>query len=381
MKAGNTFISRQPWIGKAWVDTVFILLPPFLCLILLLLFPSWTKPDSGLSDAGWVILILLIDVAHVYSTLYRTYFDPEALREQRSLLWIIPFASFVAGVLLYTLNPLYFWRVLAYVAVFHFVRQQYGFMRVYSRKEAEGPAKKLDSWIIYTVTLYPILFWHLKGPRNFHWFVEGDFVFRSAEVLLSLATVAYFAILLLFVAKEVSCILRTGWINLPKLGIIVGTTLSWYAGIVWFNGDMSFTLLNVVSHGIPYMALVWLYGRKQYVVQGRGSRFLRFLFSTYGIIVFLGLLFLFAFIEEGLWDLAVWKEHGTVLGTGRLPEVRIQDRWLSFLVPLLALPQVTHYILDGFIWKIRHDEFKWKSELRPEEDKEPEYREKAGQYV
>ena len=35
---------------------------------------------------------------------------------------------------------------------------------------------------------------------------------------------------------------------------------------------------------------------------------------------------------------------------------------LSFIVPLLALPQITHYILDGFIWKIKKEEFRWSGE-------------------
>ena len=34
-------------------------------------------------------------------------------------------------------------------------------------------------------------------------------------------------------------------------------------GIVYFKGDLTFTLLNVVSHGIPYYALVWAYGNNQ----------------------------------------------------------------------------------------------------------------------
>ncbi|UCJ07051.1 hypothetical protein KTO58_25850 [Chitinophaga pendula] len=29
------------------------------------------------------------------------------------------------------------------------------------------------------------------------------------------------------------------------------------------------------------------------------------------------------------------------------------EAWLAVVVPLLALPQLTHYILDGFIWKKR----------------------------
>lgn len=128
-------MTTQPWIGKPSIDIPFILMPPFLSLLIILLFPKIFQNNKDMPDAGWVILIVLIDVAHVYSTLYRTYFDPHALKFQRSLLWTIPFIGFVAGVLLYSMSDLLFWRLLAYVAVFHFVRQQYGFMRVYSRRE------------------------------------------------------------------------------------------------------------------------------------------------------------------------------------------------------------------------------------------------------
>jgi hypothetical protein len=79
--------------------------------------------------------------------------------------------------------------------------------------------------------------------------------------------------------------------------------------------------------------------------------------------LFLGLLALFAFIEEGLWDLALWKEHKTIFGTDGWRHFEFSDTLLSLIVPLLALPQITHYILDGFIWKIREDKFKWNNEV------------------
>ena len=154
-------MKQQPWIGKPWIDTVFILLPPFLSLLFIVLFPTLFQDNKELPVAGWVILILLVDVAHVYSTLYRTYFDPQALKEQRSLLWTIPFFSFIAGMLLYSMNDLLFWRILAYVAVYHFIRQQYGFMRVYSRKEKlPNLFALIDRITIYYATLYPIIYWH-----------------------------------------------------------------------------------------------------------------------------------------------------------------------------------------------------------------------------
>src|SRR5437868_4695298 len=99
-------LAKQPWIGKPWVDIVFILLPPFLSLLVIILFPSLFQNNTEMPVAGWVILVMLIDVSHVYSTLYRTYFDPHALKKQRSLLWTIPFFSFVIGVLLYSINDL-----------------------------------------------------------------------------------------------------------------------------------------------------------------------------------------------------------------------------------------------------------------------------------
>lgn len=357
-------MQKQPWIGKPLTDIAFILLPPFGCLLFIMLFPGLFKNDEQLPVTWWIILILFIDVAHVYSTLYRTYFDPVAFKKQRTLLLAIPFTGFVAGVILYSVSPVIFWRLLAYVAVFHFVRQQYGFMRVYSRKEIKRRFTNIiDTIVIYSASLYPILYWHLEGPRNFNWFIESDFVYVKAGLILDILTALYFLIVAAWLVNEMITWVMHRHVNLPKLLIITGTLLSWYFGIVYYNGDLAFTLLNVVSHGIPYMALIWIYGRKNYTQPGKGTRFLRVVFSRYGIIIFLGILFLLAFVEEGLWDASVWKEHSNVFGLQPF-NLSISDKALSFIVPLLALPQVTHYILDGFIWKIRKDEFKWNSEVK-----------------
>jgi hypothetical protein len=66
-----------------------------------------------------------------------------------------------------------------------------------------------------------------------------------------------------------------------------------------------------------------------------------------------GLLILFAYFEEGLWDGLVWKEHASVFKPfATLPAIN-SDMLLALIVPLLALPQSTHYVLDGFIWKMK----------------------------
>jgi len=357
-------MKKQPWIGSATTDVLFILAPPFISLLIIFIFPQWFQNVKSMSDAGWVILILLVDVAHVYTTLFRTYFDKGAFKKQQFILSAIPFIGLVLGIIAYSISSILFWRLLAYVAVFHFIRQQYGFMRVYSRKENNGHYSKLiDKIIIYYATLYPVLYWHLKGPRNFNWFTDNDFVYFNAGWLLKFFTGCYFFMVAVFIGKEIYGFIKTRTINFPKLAIISGTLLSWYFGIVYFNGDMAFTILNVVSHGIPYMALVWIYGKKNYQQQ-QGNRFLHLVFSKYGILIFLSLIFLFAFIEEGLWDFMVWKEHSIVFNFSNLPSINLSDKALNFIIPLLALPQITHYILDGFIWKIKEDNFKWNNDLQ-----------------
>lgn len=349
--------SKQSWIGNRVVEVAFILLPPFISLAFVILFPRLFQDQKGLSAFWWIVLILLIDVAHVYSTLYRTYFDKQAFEKQKSIMIGIPLVAFIAGVILYSINYLWFWRILAYTAVFHFIRQQYGLMRIYSRMERHKKwSLKIDEITIYAATVYPILYWHLSPDRNFNWFLDGDFFILNLPVLKSIVGWLYVFILITYLVKEILLSVKSQTINIPKNAVVWGTALSWYFGIVYYNGDMAFTVLNVVSHGVPYMALIWLYGNKNYHQQNKGGRWLKLLFRWQTIPVFIGLLFLFAFIEEAVWDMTVWKEHE---GVFHLPRIDLSSQALSFIVPLLALPQITHYILDGFIWRIKKDEFKW----------------------
>jgi hypothetical protein len=139
---------------------------------------------------------------------------------------------------------------------------------------------------------------------------------------------------------------------------MIGTGLSWYVGIVLTNGDLVFTLTNVVAHGIPYIALTCIYQRRRDQQLRRPLS----LFIPRLLPVALGLLVLFAFVEEGFWDALVWREHLTLFpGFRLLPEIQGIGA-LSLLVPLLAVPQMTHYVIDGVIWRLRvHPE--WRATL------------------
>ena len=142
--------------------------------------------------------------------------------------------------------------------------------------------------------------------------------------------------------KTISEVIKTRQINFPKNAVIIGTYLSWYFGIVYFNNDLVFTFLNVISHGIPYVALVYIREIKQKENQQLNK--LSVFKSSFGIFLFVAVILGFAFFEELLWELLVWNEHFSL-------NLNLSVNWLQFLVPLLVVPQLTHYLLDGFIWR------------------------------
>lgn len=348
---------RVPWIHSASLDLPFVLAPPFVLLALVVVFPGAFGPAATFTEWHWLGLVLLIDVAHVYSTIYRTYLDPLARRHYRFELTWLPFLAFVLMVVLHSLSALLFWRCMAYLAVFHFVRQQYGFMRLYQRGEQQAPWKhRLDATVIYAATLVPLLYWHFSYPRAFQWFVPNDMLGAQLPWLASGVLWAYGMLLVVYAVSELWPVRRGGGLNLPKNLLLAGTALSWYLGIVRFNGDVTFTLFNVVGHGVPYMALVWAYGRKRTGGAQAAPAVARWFFSVRAVPLYLGLLFVLAYVEEGFWDAFVWREHARFFRPFGALLPAVDDRAvLSLLVPLLSLPQVTHYIIDAFIWRMRKE--------------------------
>jgi hypothetical protein len=290
-----------------------------------------------------------VDVSHVYSTLYKTYFDSAEFRERRTLYTLVPIFVWLAGVVLYSFGALAFWRTLAYLAVFHFVRQQYGFMRLYSLDENRS-ARLLNAAAIYVATLYPLLYWHTNLPRQFQWFVEGDFISLPWSWLEAVGFAVYVGVLALYFLKEVWVGWQRRMFNWPRNLLLLGTALSWYVGIVKFNGDLAFTATNVIAHGVPYLALIWITGRKRDGAMAFGVR-RGWVFSAAAVPLFVGFLVLLAFVEEGIWDALVWRDHTSIFAMFSFMPQLTDAALLAFVVPLLAVPQATHYVLDGFIWR------------------------------
>ena len=333
----------SPWIWSGRVDLAVFALPTLVGGLVLTLAP----PGRGTHDLSWVVLVLAVDVAHVWATLFRTYLDPDELRRRPATYVLVPLACLGAGVLLHSVSAALFWRVLAYLAVVHFIRQQAGWAAIYRARAGERGRidRVVDAAAIYLGTGVPLLHWHTQ-PRPFAWFMEGDFVdLARLAPLLPAADALLGAAVLAFVLRQ---LVRVGRGERPSAGkaVLVGSTvISWWLAIVVADGDLAFTALNVLPHGVPYFALLYAYARARARVAPTtpGSRVV-----LLGAGPFVGVLVALAFVEEAMWDRLVWHDRGALFGFLPTLDTRVLAR---FVVPLLALPQATHYALDALLWR------------------------------
>lgn len=336
-----------PWLFSMRVDLGVFLGSALFSFALLALGASFGLLHRDTPEWTWVVGVLLADVAHVHLTLFRVYLDPVERRRRPWLYGLVPVLAYVGCAALFRLGSDVFWRALAYVAAWHFVRQQYGWVVLYRARAGETDAlgRWFDTATIHAATVYPLVHWHTRLPRAFAWFVQGDFV-ALPGVVERVAWPVYVALMAGYALRSAYGYLVTRRVNPGKDVVVATTAACWYVGIVALDGDLAFTVTNVLIHGVPYVALVVAYGRAvaaadPVTASGPGARML-----GRGVLLVVVSLWAVAYLEELLWDRAVWHDRPHLFGG----DLGLDDAH-TFLVPLLAIPQLTHYVLDGFLWR------------------------------
>lgn len=344
-RASSSF-ARPAWIFGPRADLFAFGFPVVLALVLLALGHALGLRSTPVW--AFVLCVVMVDVAHVHATAFRVYLDPIELRRRPLLYLGTPFVAYAVGVAIHMrFGALSFWRVLAYVAVFHFVRQQWGWVAMYRARAKETADRALDFAAIHAAALYPLLVWHARLPRPFSWFMKGDFVIGVVPPsVVEIARPIWFGILVAFVVRQLQLAATKRPVNVGKCLVVLSTFLLWWLGIVALESDWAFTVTNVLPHGIPYFVLIAAYARKRYA-KGEPKAVIGSVLVRAGLLVGYALLVALALFEEGLWDRFVWHDHEHLFGEGDV----LSPPVLAMLVPLLALPQAVHYALDGVVWR------------------------------
>src|SRR3989442_10564250 len=159
--ATETIMQSQPraislrWIISAREDLIWFVGSVAASYALLILYINGVLPLLPMV-AGWAILI---DAPHVFGTLSRTYFDASEWKTRKRLL-LGSLSFFVVGPTLVLLGLGFtFFFVAALWAYYHLVKQHYGFMVLYKKKNNDlAPEDNaLDRLLLMFAFNYPFL--------------------------------------------------------------------------------------------------------------------------------------------------------------------------------------------------------------------------------
>ncbi|HKE96248.1 MAG TPA: hypothetical protein VKB34_18205 [Povalibacter sp.] len=351
----------QNWILNPLQDSFFVIATPLLVMAAALaLFRA-----LGAAAATSLIIVahIVFTVAHHLPTFIRIYGDVELFRRHR---WhfimgpVVPLA-FSAAVLGYINHHgypvesfLYLYIMLVLWDPWHFLRQHYGFVRIYDRpNEAPKPlAARMDLWLCTAWFVYILLgssAWLAGILADLHQTVRipliryvaadiGALATRVARDLTVLMTMAY-ALYLMW------CRFNGYFISLAKLTLLVATFGAMYFAYVpseWMQSvapgwtfKAGFAVIGIV-HMTQYLAIVWRYNRTlaQSPERARAGWF-RAVFRRGGWAIGIGYVLL-------------------CLGYGELITTEQSSRWvMSVLLAVGFTSTLLHYYFDGFIWKVR----------------------------
>ena len=161
-KARSSAISLR-WIISAREDLVWFIGSVVSSYALLVLYVNGIIPLVPMV-ALWAILI---DAPHVFGTFSRTYFDRSERRNRPRLLWGSWLFFIVGPVMIFLGAALVFFFAAALWAYYHLVKQHYGFMVLYKKKNGDlAPVDNaLDRLLLLFAFNYPFVAFIAQDPE------------------------------------------------------------------------------------------------------------------------------------------------------------------------------------------------------------------------
>ena len=300
---------------------------------------------------GWVPLVpmvaawaVLVDAPHVFATFSRTYFDREERRARARLLWwsLLFFAAGPAAVLL-GLGFLFFFLA-ALWAYYHLVKQHYGFMVLYKKKngDLERADNFLDRAFLLLAFTYPFIAFVARDeealrrvPAALHaWLGASESVLLAATVLAGAA----------WVARQAQRLFLGLPLDVPKyLLLAAAVPMHWVVLLTPMpHKPVAIVAMLTVYHNLQYHRLVWFHNRKYRSDRGCRERHGAAEFISRRLVHYLALGVVF-----GVW----YQVPRQYVSYAADPEAFVTQLASGFLWGYALL----HYHLDSKIWRVRRD--------------------------
>src|SRR5215207_1092196 len=327
------------WIISARDDMVWFIGSVVSSYILLFLY-VWGSVPLVPMVALWAILI---DAPHVFGTFSRTYFDRTERQNRAKLLWGSLLFFAIGPVMVLLGAGFVFLFVAALWAYYHLVKQHYGFMVLYKKKNGDLTRvdNVLDRLLLLFAFNYPFFEFIARDPQAM---VRVPAALRGGvngfSKLLLVGTIIIFVV---WVGRQVQRALTGEPLNVPKyLLLAAAVPMHWIVLLTPMpHKPIAIVAILTIYHNFQYHRLIWFHNQKyksreQYGAAELISRRLLF-YVAFGI--------LFGIVYQGPRQILGY------LGLQSPAQSLLVQLGISFLWGYAFI----HYYLDSKIWRVRRD--------------------------
>jgi hypothetical protein len=400
-----------PWIINKRSDLLWLIGPVIFSIAALALFYFFTAGiNTDISKTVFIFYIawaLIFDSSHFFATYTRTYFDKPFFRQNRPVL-LITWCTFLIGPLFIGLPFLFskdinllrntftiFNRFCICMAYFHLVRQHWGIIAIYRRRnnETDNTTRRMEHALLLLGCFLPFLYFQysnmpLLGSSEIfsafelrNWHREIYYLMAWAMLLLLLHfftrkkwpflklqwVAAGMGIIAIFISLANLTGLKSllGWIcsmmftafivllqryvlykpgkniNVPKWGLLLTVITAHAIFIMLPIPYLLKAVLVGIYHNIQYHRIVYYHNQNKYTGTDSASYGMAAVFTKR-----IGVLIIFI----ALFSLAA---TGFQWGSRALLRGEVANYFIACIA--WAIP-LHHYILDAVIWRLRKDE-------------------------
>ncbi len=344
------------WIISAREDLIWFIGSVAASYALLVLYVTGILPLIPMV-AGWAILI---DAPHVFGTLSRTYFDKSEWKTRRRLM-LGSLLFFVIGPTMVLLGAgLTFFFLAALWAYYHLVKQHYGFMVLYKKKNNDlAPIDNvLDRLLLMFAFNYPFVAFIADDPAAM---ARVPMVLRSGvNAIAMLLLIGTIVLGIGWFARQIQRAILHEPLNVPKyLLLAAAIPMHWIALLTPMPAKpIALVAILTIYHNLQYHRLIWFHNQKY---GARPSRALSAgetpAYRTYGPAAFISRRLAY-YVAFGILFGIIYQGPRQFLGylnlhTGDSPAALSTPIQLG--IAFLWGYAFIHYYLDSKIWRVRRD--------------------------
>jgi len=257
------------WIISARDDLVWFIGSVASSYALLILYVSGLIPLVPMV-ALWAILI---DAPHVFGTFSRTYFDKTERHNRGPLLWGSLLFFIVGPIMVLAGAALVFFFLAALWAYYHLVKQHYGFMVLYKKKNNDLAQvdNALDRLLLLFAFNYPFVA-----------FIAGDSeamarvppaLQSSVTTLATILLIATIILAIIWAGRQIQRAVIGEPLNVPKyLLLAAAIPMHWIVLLTPMpHKPIAIVAILTIYHNLQYHRLIWFHNQKYSAGRDAGS--------------------------------------------------------------------------------------------------------------